>query len=1157
MGLNVRMLAGLILLFSLPNVFGADKPDQDLGLFISAENPVQKTGAFCTVGLGVHDYTAEHPYVVQMGDVLEYDLLLSSNAPFTGGGVDLGFLGVGKLRNLISRLKPSLAAKNTRLMAGSIGRWSRIQVPLDLVVGREIGSWTFQIEGEKPGLYQAALDNIRISNGGRAKFSFFVNQDRMEFHTEKVNGFRSAALSVFKRNLLSDGTGLQSRMDRVYYTGLARHRMEAIKLGVLLLKDHYERTGKPENYPDLLEKAMAYGETKALTETKPDAFNAQLDKALVILEPLRPFAKQYSIHAVSYAHLDFIWQWSWAETLRTATQDFRQVLKFMDEFPEFTFSYTAPSLFEALQTQNPALFAEIQKRAKEGRWEMAGSRWCEADLNLISEESHARQFLHAHRFNREKFGVETTVCFEPDIFGHLWTFPQMLRKSGVKYYLSRQMNVSPPVFWWEGLDGSRILSYHLHHYMDNLDEGILDFSITKPQRALGYTDALVVYGVGNHGGGPSYDQIKNGLALDKLALYPSVKFSTLQGFMGKIASEPSTARVPVISREINHIFRGTYTTHAETKRLNRSCENLLATAESFAAIAQTIGIGPNAGRFDTAWRSLLWAHHHDTICGSTIHSSDLFAQETLRNIEKDVSSDLFQTLSNFSNAVKTSGAHENPRIVFNPVAWPTTAPVQLSLPDTTNHWEWIDANGRASPVQTQSNTQNVPSGVVVLQSLPALGYRTGWLRPSRKGPTDSLRAYPETNLPAWIVPLDKGDHRGSPLRSDLPKPTPSFSPPWQGGDGGGQEERRQDRVSGHALKRSGALTARNQHLLVEISPTSGNIIHLTQLAPKKEWISLKTESARFRIDHEAPHAMSAWEIGPIEKTEWLDKADRVECVEEGPVRIVFRAFYKWGQSILEKDIILYRDLSRLDFELRVDWQERGSSKVSAPMLRIEFPCAMNSARAVHLIPFGEIERPQDGVDYAASYGMGLSGREGSVCLLNNSKNGYSCANNTIRLTLLRSSYFPDPTPDVGRHTIPLALEISSKDWSGAAMARRGMEFNRRPIAINAAPHAGKFAPERGFLSIEPQTALLTALKTSHDSPTNLVMRIYQSANRPAKVRVETALPVRQWIETDLIERPLSGSSLGKNPLGMGDLLDLRSLSLKRWEIKTYQASSEK
>ena len=1112
------MLTGLILLFSLSNVFGADKPldaqharpkqlslpnvsgadkpEQDLGLFISAENPAQKAGAFCAVSLGVHDYTAEHPYVVQKGDVLEYDLLLSPNAPFTGGGVDLGFLGVGKLRDLISRLKPSFAAKSARLMAGSIGRWSHIQVPLDLVAGREIGSWTFQIEGEKPGLYQAALDNIRISNGGRAQFSFFANQDRIQFHTEKVDGFRSAALGIFKRKFLSDGADLQSRMDRVYYTGLAQHRAKAIELGVLLLKDHYERTGKPENYPDLLEKAMAYGETKALIETKPDAFNAQLDKALAILEPLRPFAKQYSIHAASYAHLDFIWQWSWAETLRTATQDFRQVLKFMDEFPEFTFSYTAPSLFEALQTQNPALFAEIQKRAKEGRWEMAGSRWCEADLNLISEESHARQFLQAHRFNKEKFGSETTVCFEPDIFGHLWTFPQMLRKSGVKYYLSRQMNVSPPVFWWEGLDGSRILSYHLHHYMDNLDEGILDFSITKPQRALGYTDALVVYGVGNHGGGPSYDQIKNGLALDKLALYPSVKFSTLQGFMEKIAAQPSTARAPVISRELNHIFRGTYTTHAETKRLNRSCENLLATAESFAAIAQTLGIGPNAGRFDTAWRSLLWAHHHDTICGCVIHSSDLFAQETLRNIEKDVSADLFQTLANFSNAIKTSGARGNPRIVFNPVAWPTTAPVHLSLPDTTNHWEWIDTNGKTNPVQTQPNNQNTPIGAVVLQSLPALGYRTGWLRPNRGKPSDSL-------------------------------------------------------------KRSGVLSARNQHLLVEISPTSGNIIRLTQLAPKKEWISPKTESARFRIDHEAPHAMSAWEIGPIEKTEWLDKADRVECVEEGPVRIVFRAFYKWGQSALEKDIILYRDLSRLDFELRVDWQERGSSKVSAPMLRIEFPCAMNSAKAIHLIPFGEIERPQDGMEYVASYGMGLSGREGSIGLLNNSKNGYSCTNNTIRLTLLRSPYFPDPTPDIGRHTIPLALEISSKDWSGAAMARRGMEFNRRPIAINAAPHDGKFAPERGFLSIEPQTTLLTALKTSHDSPTNLIMRIYQSANRPAKVRVETALPVRKWIETDLIERPLPGSSLGENPLGTGDPVDPRSLSLKRWEIKTYQASSEK
>jgi len=1057
--------------------------DPNLAIFISVENQKDGDGMFCDVAVGDWDYHIHHPLVIDPKDVLEYDLLLSPNIPAVDGGLYLTFQGGAHIK-FPSQEDPSTKSTMSQIEKAR-GQWQHITMPIGAAAGHEVESWIYHIAGKKAGPYQLALDNLRITNQGKVRCQFYQNEPIVCFNLLAYNGFHFPFVIPFPEKLTHQAERTGEMFSKLYQAGVARWLLSATYQGLSFLEEEYKTSKSPSSFPQLAEKAMPFLDETLLDQFKTKEFDANFQKAMALLSPLQPSAKQYTLHAVSYAHLDFIWMWSWAETLRCAKKDFAQVLAFMDEFPDFHFSYTSPALFEALEKEDPELFAKIQQRVRDGRWEMIGSRWCEADANQISEESHARHFLFSNRYNREKFGVETRVDFEPDIFGHIATFPQMLKKSGISYYVSRRMK-GPMAFWWEGPDGSRVLALNIHHYMDNLRFDPLDYSFTKDQRAYGFKDALVVYGVGNHGGGPSRDEIQNAGALDKIPVYPKVQFSTLHQFMDRIAATRTLKALPIVKNDLGHPLNGTYSLHADIKSLNRECERLLVTDESFAAISQLLGIGPNAHRFESAWKTVLWAHHHDTISGTTIRESADYAKQILTSVRDSVRGDLLQTLKDLADHISTTARSGQPRVVFNSLAWKSTHPVTFTLPDPSKSWNWVDSSGHAFPVQPDLASGKSSEGVAVLPDLPGLGYRTGW--------------------------LESGSEK-------------SASP----------------------LKRTGPFSAENQFLRIEVSPKTGNLISIRHLKSGREWIALKSEAARCRIDLEPPHPMSAWLIGDIEKSTLLDHAEKVECLEEGPVRIVFRASYRYNQSTIQKDIVFYRDLSRIDFTMNIDWKETGSLKKDAPMLRLEFPLAQADSEAIYLIPFGEVARPKNDTDYAASYGMGLAGASGSACLLNDYKGGYSAADNVLRVTIVRSPYSPDPGPDLGKQTSRFALQISEKKWSDTGMSRRGMEFDRAPIAIETGAHDGILPAERSFLSVEKESAVITAFKMAEDAPDDVILRMFDANGAPLETQASTSLPLKQWTETDFIERPLSPAVTASS----------QKLSLKPWEIKTFRLISEK
>ena len=171
------------------------------------------------------------------------------------------------------------------------------------------------------------------------------------------------------------------------------------------------------------------------------------------------------VHTVGHTHIDVAWLWTLAQTEEKAQRSFSTVLRLMEQYPEFIFMSSQPQLYEYIKKNAPDLYRQIQERVRQGRWEVEGAMWLEADCNLTSGESLVRQVLHGKRFMQQEFGVDSHILWLPDVFGYSAALPQILRKAGVDRFFTTKIgwnetNKMPfDAFMWEGIDGTEIFTH--------------------------------------------------------------------------------------------------------------------------------------------------------------------------------------------------------------------------------------------------------------------------------------------------------------------------------------------------------------------------------------------------------------------------------------------------------------------------------------------------------------------------------------------------------------------------------------------------------------------------------------------------------------------------------------------------------------------------
>ena len=259
----------------------------------------------------------------------------------------------------------------------------------------------------------------------------------------------------------------------------------------------------------------ASGDARAQDEVK---FDASLKSAQAKLDPLRPLLETATFHLTGNSHIDAAWLWPWTETVDVVRRTFGTALQLMNEYPGYTYTQSAAAYNEWMAEKYPSMNAEIKRRIQEGRWEIVGGMWVEPDLNMPDGESLVRQLLVGKRWYKQAYGVDVHIGWNPDSFGYNWQLPQIYKKSGVDYFVTQKMewndtNQLPfKLFWWQSPDGSKVLAYFPHGYgnEDLRPLRLSDDLVAARQRSTGMTDMMDLYGVGDHGGGPTRAMLDQG-----------------------------------------------------------------------------------------------------------------------------------------------------------------------------------------------------------------------------------------------------------------------------------------------------------------------------------------------------------------------------------------------------------------------------------------------------------------------------------------------------------------------------------------------------------------------------------------------------------------------------------------------------------------------
>ncbi|MBE6768777.1 MAG: alpha-mannosidase [Ruminococcaceae bacterium] len=351
-------------------------------------------------------------------------------------------------------------------------------------------------------------------------------------------------------------------------------------------------------------------------------------------------------NCIGHTHIDVAWLWTLAQTREKAQRSFTTALQLMDRYPEYKFMMSQPQLFQFVKEDNPELYGRILEKVREGRFEIEGAMWLEADCNLISGESMVRQILHGKRFMKQEFDVDSRVLWLPDVFGYSAAMPQILKKSGVEHFITSKIswndtNLIPyDTFMWQGLDGTEMLTDFITTRQFAGDSGFHNpctyVGMLTPTEVMGswqryqqkeYNNVVMTsYGYGDGGGGPTAHmlEMQRRMAYGLPAL-PKTRMSTLAEHLEMTEKNfaegcREIGRTPKWVGELYLEFhRGTYTSMAKNKRYNRLSEMKLQKTEAAeTAAAALLGKTYSKEVLYSLWDTVLLNQFHDIIPGSSI-----------------------------------------------------------------------------------------------------------------------------------------------------------------------------------------------------------------------------------------------------------------------------------------------------------------------------------------------------------------------------------------------------------------------------------------------------------------------------------------------------------------------------------------------------------
>lgn len=809
------------------------------------------------------------------------------------------------------------------------------------------------------------------------------------------------------------------------------------------------------------------------------------------------------VHLVGQSHLDVAWLWNLNETKKKCGRTFSNTLRLMEEYPQFRFSQSQAMLYELTKENYPSLYKQIKQRAAEGRWELMGSMWVEPDCNIPNGESLVRQMLYGKRFIKSEFGIDSNVAWLPDSFGFSWSLPQILKKCGIEYFFTTKLSWNDTnkfpynTFWWQGIDGTKVLA---HQPPVGLEGTVTPKDLVKSweefsQKEQNCTNVLQTFGFGDGGGGPTQKQVEASRVLRNSTGLPQSTLSTVGEFFTQ-ASQQSDSLPTWNSDLYLEKHRGTFTTHGWIKKANRIAERQLYESELLSVIALLNGHKPHARAYpqkelERAWKKLLLNQFHDIVTGTSISDALEEARASYEEIGKTTSAILRRTFGALTQRPAKS-TKEFRFSFFNSLAWQRNEYVEVEVHISAKRLSVTDEQGKSIEHQVINSSKTSTRVLCYVENISPFSFFSIVVKPS---------AEEEQQTDPWEM-------------SSKHIETPLF------------------RIRFDAR---------------------GFISSLYDKTLKKELIEKGKRGNLFEAFKDTPEQWDAWDIDPNFERQHMELLNlkKHQIVETGPLRATVRNTYtSHNGSELTQDIILYHERSQIVFDTKVRWKEKQT------LLKVAFPFNVKASQATYETQFGALSRSSKHktdlekarYELPVQQWADFSDVKFGVSLLNDCKYGCDAKDNTLRLTLLRSPFYPHPTEpwrfndvkhtDQGDHSFSYALSPHPGNWKQGESTRRAREFNHPIIVLENA--GGKDL--QPLLSCNKRNVFIDSVKKAEDTD-DIVVRLHEGHGDSVDATLVAGFKTKTAVECDLLEQEIKPLKLTKAKL---------HLKFKPFEIKTIK-----
>ena len=767
------------------------------------------------------------------------------------------------------------------------------------------------------------------------------------------------------------------------------------------------------------------------------------------------------IHVIAQSHIDPVFMWPWREGMAEISNTCKAAVGNLKKYPQLKFVRSDAQAYEWIRSIDPELFAEIRDLVRQERWFPVGGWVTQADTNLPGGESLIRQALLGQKVFEEMFGLQSEVAYLVDSFGHPSTMPKILQHSGFKYFVfsrpgEKWLKLPAPLFHWDSDDGSSILSYRIPVSYTTYAEEIERLNDVKELQPEWLEDIMGFFGLGNHGGGPTEQQLLRLIDYAKHPECPDFAFSDPASYFQRVQDNP---QIPHFSGSLKPFSIGCYSVGAGLKRSHDWAQNEILGAETYLALAQALGHEVSARELallNEAWKDILFVEFHDLLPGSAIKEG-LDRATSLADGARAKSEQLKSAaLTRIANKIDCSGQGYVSLVAFNNTSLSGTFYFEYEPWLFWQEWgdyDLIDETGRSVPhqlIQPEPASAGL-TRLLVKTELPGRGYRL-------------LRVVgPEPDLGS-ISPAPENDVV---VRSKV------------------AEE---------------ATTTRHRITFDRLTGTIDSITHLQQgwsssFGRLGDAIVLKDRS-------------DTWSIHLDKYQEYLGRFSdpQIRILDEGPFLWTAGITRTFEESTMAQDVRLYDDSDVIEIRNRIDWHQPWQ------LLKIVIPSPFADAEVIRGLAFGS-EQVGGDREFVFQNWLLLRAKgaesEGGLrtlgVVVGPGIHSADWRDNALRLTLLRAPVFCHEElnrttevsvrhrhMDFGEHETTFALIPSQEDLSVSQLVEHSRRLHDNVSVVTTNRHAGKLAPSGALFEVDAQNVSCSAVKVSEDKQ-GYIVRLWETA----------------------------------------------------------------